>query len=145
MAKLKLQEKRRIENLVFDEINDALHKFNSKRSNEYDELKQRLIKNPPEPVKKLREEIVNLKNQIEAKQTELSKEGFELGYEDRLILREYGEFVNKELLAFSELTKSKRHMLEDMRKEFIVKIYADSDEVKDVFSIVSERIEKVIV
>ncbi len=145
MAKLNLQEKRRIENLVFDEINDAVRNLISKRSDQYSELKKRLAKNPPEPVKKLREEIVNLKKQIEMKETELSKEGFELGYEDALKIREYGDFVNKELLTFSELTNSKRRMLEDMRKEFVVKIYADSDEVKDVFSVVSQRIEKVIV
>ena len=64
MAKLNLQEKRRIENLVFDEINDAVRTLISKRSDQYSELKKRLAKNPPEPVKKLREEIVQLKKRL---------------------------------------------------------------------------------
>jgi len=144
MPKLNLQEKRRIENLVFGEIEESIRKFKNKRSNEYDELKESLIKNPPAPVKQLQEEIVKLENEIEAKKTELEKEGYKLGYENALTIREYGDYVNKELVAFKEETDKRQKTLEDLRKEFVVKIYADSEEVKDIFAVVSERIHKVV-
>jgi hypothetical protein len=69
MAKLNLQEKRRIENLVFGEIEESIRKFKNKRSDAYNELKESLIKNPPTPVKQLQEEIVKLESEIEAKKT----------------------------------------------------------------------------
>jgi hypothetical protein len=95
-------------------------------------------------VKQLQEEIVKLENEIEAKKTELEKEGYKLGYENALTIREYGDYVNKELVAFKEETDKRQKTLEDLRKEFVVKIYADSEEVKDIFAVVSERIHKVV-
>jgi hypothetical protein len=142
---LNLQEKRRIEKLVFDEIDQAVRKLTSNRSDSEDELKERLKKNPPAAVKKLREEVISLEKQLEEKNTTLHKEGFELNYENNLTIRHYGEYVNKDILDFREESEKRRRALEDMRKEFIVKIYADSDEVKDIFGVVSERIQKVIV
>ena len=144
MAKLNLQEKRRIENLVFQEIEDSIRKLISKRSDARDELKEKLIKNPPAPVKKLQEEIVKLESEIETKKEELEKEGYRLGYENALTIREHGDYVNKELVAFQEESDRRRKALENLRKEFVVKTYADSDEVKNIFDIVADRIQKVV-
>jgi hypothetical protein len=42
MAKLNLQEKRRVEDLVFSEIDTAIREYSSSRHTEYDKLRQYL-------------------------------------------------------------------------------------------------------
>jgi len=146
MAKLNLQEKRRVEDLVFSEIDTAIREYSSSRHTEYDKLRSKILKNPPAEVKKLREDILKLESQVEQKEQELLKNGFELTrYGERdLTLREHGEYHNQALSAFNEKTDETKRKIEQLKKRCVVMVYADSDEVKGLFDKVSEEITKLV-
>lgn len=139
MSKINLQEKRRIENLIFSEVDYAISTYDDRRKEEYTRLKEKLIENPPEMVLKAREAALKAEEEID-------KAGYEIErYGDRsLDIRENGQYQHKDLVKFNDETDAKRRLLEQLKKKHIIMIYADDDEVKTLFDKVGEDIQKVL-
>jgi hypothetical protein len=156
MVKLNLQEKRRIEDLIFSEIDEAIRQHRHRRNAEEDVLEEKLIKNPPAVVARLREDISKLQKQIKADQEriksaekqirdddeELRKVGYRFDGED-LRLASYGDRP-EEMQEFDRKTNEIIQQMEKLKKRSVLMVYSDSDEVKGLFDKVSAELQKIV-
>jgi chromosome segregation ATPase len=160
MAKLNLQEKRRVEELICSEFNSAINRYRNRRRNERDELEKKLEKNPPAGVRKLREDILKLDSQmheaqglvrkldkqIDDKKDELRQTGFTVVGEKRdiRVIDSYSVEKPSEVSAFNDETEEKVESLEQRRKQYVLMVYGDDAEVKGLFDKVSVELKKLV-
>lgn len=160
MAKLNLQEKRRIEDLIFSEFDAAEREYRDRRNGVYAKVKEKLLKNPPASVVRQREEILRdekqiastqvlldeLRKQRDGKVSSLEKIGYRLSDDERKldVSSSYYSEKPQELQEFEAQTKAKIQEIERLKKRYVLTVYSDSEEVKGLFDKVSQELSKIV-
>ena len=146
MRKLNLEERRRMEKLLFADIEGKVQEYTSKQSKEKDVLIDKLNKNIPTDIVKVFAEYQEAHNEADKKKEYLSEDGYDTnGYGDkeRVEVSTYGT-QPKELEEFDQKTERTKKKLEALKREFTLKLYAgDSAEMNDLFDELMKRLEAV--
>jgi hypothetical protein len=141
--KLNMEEKRKLEKLLLDDIDYAVARYNARAEERRNELTKRLTSNPPAEVKKLFERYSlarKLQTETEAK---LDKLGYDIGYNGSLSVNTHGTLAPA--LAASDLvTKEGRQLLQDLKRNYAIKLFADHADTQSLFAGLAKELERLL-
>jgi hypothetical protein len=142
--KLNMEEKRKLEKLLLSDIDSAVGRYNAEAEGMRRALMGKLVKNPPAGVKKLFERYVLAKRQAKEAELKLDALGFDLAYDGTLSVNTNGT-LTPQLSAFDELTKKMRQSLQDLKRSYVIKLFADHADTQSLFAALAKDLERLIV
>ncbi|MEJ6011425.1 hypothetical protein [Novosphingobium aquae] len=142
---LSLAEKRKLESLILQDIEEAERAFNRDASNQRAELIKRLEAKPPADVS---EQFTNY--QKSQKTASLAEEKMaELGWkptgygDTKLVIQTYG-IIPKELVEFDEKVTNNQATLASYKRSFAIKLFANGVEASNLFTELAKEISKLV-
>lgn len=147
MRTLNLEEKRRIEKLLFVDIEKRIEDYENERNTEKGELIEKLENNIPQPTQKAFTEYNKAYKESQAKEKFIEKLGYSIrDWDDKkLSVNTYGNEIPAELKDFNRETERTKKALETLKREFTLKLYAgDVDEVQMLFGELAKKLDSTI-
>jgi len=138
--KLNMEEKRKLEKLLLADIDSAVVRYNERAEERRKELIKQLESKPPAEVKKLFEGYsLARKQQTEAEQ-KLDKLGYDIGYHGSLSVNTHGT-LTPALAACDELARDSRQSLQDLKRSYVIKLFADHADTQSLFTGLARELE----
>lgn len=148
---LNMEEKRKLEKIIFQDIDKAKTQYDSKRNEAEAELKIQLLKNP-KAIKLLAEHIANQKEEHRLN-NEIGKLGMDFNHSNdkgwTLQIKNYYSYGEEkrtptEIMTFNQKTSETKDRLEDMKRTYTLKLFASGMEAQEVFTELSKELAKII-
>lgn len=143
--KLTMEEKRRLEKMIFADIEEAEHAYNNKRNSQRDLLGNKLVKNAPASVKKLFAEYVAAEKKMKQADKALEALGYDIssnyGTDTRILKIAYHK-APAELKAFDAQTMAGRERLTSLKRTYAVKLFGGGAEATKLFADLAKEIQK---
>lgn len=141
--KLNMEEKRKLEKLLLADIDSAVARYDEQAQDMRESLIDKLTKNPPAAVKKLFDSYVLAKKQVGQLEDKLDTLGFFVGYHDTLEVNTK-DTMTEQLKAFDELAKEMRESLQTLKRNYVIKLFADHADTQSLFESLARDLERLI-
>jgi hypothetical protein len=143
--RLNMEEKRKLEKVLFADIEKAIGQYAAKRSVEYDDLERQYLDKPPKDAARLYSDYRSAKEQMQSAE-KLLRQLFGIDIDhyptEHLSLREPSKVPALE--AHSEQTRKTRAALEDMKRGYTLKLFAGGEEAQELFASLSRELEAIV-
>ena len=150
---LNMEEKRKLEKIIFQDIDKAKSQYDSKRSEAENDLKAKLLERP-QGLKLLAEYVANQKEEKRLK-NEIGKLGMDFNHSnDKGITLQmasyysYGSDTDRrtptEITTFNAKTSQTKDRLEEMKRTYTLKLFASGMEAQEVFTELSKELAKIV-
>ncbi|NIQ13271.1 MAG: hypothetical protein GTO02_02325 [Candidatus Dadabacteria bacterium] len=147
MRKLNLDEKRRIEKLLLEDIEKKKEEYRKKRDEKRSEFIEKLNKSIPVAINKAFTEYKKYKKSADEKESFINKQGYEVNERNDELEVEANTWVGtkpKELEEYDKKTEKIKENLEAVKKEYTLKLYADTDEAQLLFDELMKKLDAVV-
>jgi hypothetical protein len=142
--KLNMEEKRKLEKLLLLDIDTAVARYNEQAEGMRQNLIDKLTKNTPAEVKKLFESRALARKQVEQQlEAKLDTLGFDIDYHGALQVNRSGTKTGQ-LSAFDELVTDMRAALQTLKRNYVIKLFADHADTQSLFASLARDLEKLI-
>ena len=141
--KLNMEEKRKLEKLLLADIDSAVARYDARAGERRKELVERLTSNPPAEVKKLFERYALARKQQTETEAKLDKLGYDVNYTGSLSVNGHGTLAPA-LAAFDKLAKEGRQSLQDLKRGYVIKLFADHADTQSLFAGLSKDLESLL-
>jgi hypothetical protein len=132
--KLNMEEKRKLENLLFADIDSAVGRYEKQANQKHSELVDTLTKKPPAEVKKLFENYHLAEKQKEQIDSKLNALGYDIAYDGKLRVNIGGRAIPPQLKAFDDRTDEMRESLKSLKRDYVIKLFADHADTQSLFA-----------
>lgn len=139
---LNMEEKRKIEKMMFIDIDVAIANVESKKDAEIEIEENRLKKNPPAAVKKLAAEHKALKTRDEKIDEELTKLGFNVDYDGEISINSNNAVPS--IKSVADKAESQKSQLEALRRKTTLSLYANGETTAKLFISLAAEIKKIL-
>ena len=142
---LNMEEKRKLEKIIFADIDKAIATYNEKQSKIYNKASGELVKSARAKV--LEKAYIKAQDELQKTEKDLEKAGFRMsgGYSDRNFKIELGYDRRshfKVLYNLNEKQEKTLKELEDMRRIYTIKLFAGGVEAQEVFGALAKDLAK---
>lgn len=149
-------EKRKIESVINDDIEQNISTYKSNRASEYHTLKEGFEKNPPKEVSALLKKAQTLKDELNAVEKDVERLGWNMNsYSDKVSVSMKGHYDYsernsryvaevKELVAHDKETDSTIQSLKELGRRYTLKIYAGSADMEKILNAFTSEISKLL-
>lgn len=148
MRTLNLEEKRRIEKLLFTDIEKRIEEYENERQTQKDVLIDKLENNLPQPIQKAFTEYKKAQKECKEKERYIEKLGYSINNwsdEDKVTVNTYNKEAPAELKEFYKETERTKMTLDKLKREFTLKLYAgDVDEVQKLFGELTKKLDVIV-
>jgi hypothetical protein len=141
--KLNMEEKRKLEKLLLSDIDTAVARYNGQAEDMRQNLIDKLTKNPPVEVKKLFDSRTLARKQVEQLEAKLDTLGFDIDYHGSLQVNRSGT-KTAQLSAFDKLVTDMRASLQTLKRNYVIKLFADHADTQSLFASLAKELEKLI-
>ena len=143
--KLTLEEKRKLEKIIFADIEKAECDYLNARSGERAEVKTKCIKNAPSQVKTLFKKYAEASKVRKQSEKALDKMGYSVSdYGNTPELKiSHGDYP-KELELFDTETNKKEDELSTMKRTYTIKLFAGGEEATELFKTLAQDLARLI-
>ena len=141
--KLNMEEKRKLEKLLLSDIDTAVARYNEQAEGMRQNLIDKLTKNPPAEVKKLFDGRTLARKQVEQLEAKLDTLGFDIDYQGSLQVNRNGT-KTAQLSAFDKLVTDMRAALQTLKRNYVIKLFADHADTQSLFASLAKDLEKLI-
>ena len=141
---LNMEEKRKLEKIIFADIDKAIATYNEKQSKIYNKASGELVKSARAKV--LEKAYIKAQDELQKTEKDLEKAGFKMsgGYRDGDVI-ELGYDSRshfKVLYKLNEKQEKTLKELEDMRRIYTIKLFAGGVEAQEVFGALAKDLAK---
>ena len=138
-----MEEKRKLEKLLLDDINSAVARYDARAEERRNELTKRLTSNPPAEVKKLFVRYSLARKQQAEAEAKLDKLGYDISYNGSLSVNTHG--TRTPALTASDLrAKEGRQLLQDLKRNYVIKLFADHADTQSLFAGLAKELERLL-
>lgn len=141
--KLNMEEKRKLEKLLLSDIDTTVARYNAQVEGMRQNLIDKLTKNPPAEVKKLFDGRTLARKQVEQLEAKLDTLGFDIDYHGELQVNRNG-IKTAQLSAFDKLVTDMRTALQTLKRNYVIKLFADHADTQSLFASLAKDLEKLI-
>ena len=141
--KLNMEEKRKLEKLLLSDIDTAVARYNEQAEGTRQNLIDKLTKNPPAEVKKLFDGRTLARKQVEQLEAKLDTLGFDIDYHGELQVNRNGT-MTAQLSAYDKLVTDMRAALLTLKRNYVIKLFADHADTQSLFASLAKDLEKLI-
>jgi hypothetical protein len=141
--KLNMEEKRKLEKLLLADIDSAVVRYDEQAQDMRKKLIDKLTKNPPADVKKVFDSFALAKKQVEQLEAKLDALGFDTDYYGALRVNTDGTRT-EQLKAFDELAKEMRASLQTLKRNYVIKLFADHADTQSLFESLANDLKRLI-
>ena len=146
--KLNMEEKRKLEKLLFADIERAEQAYNGTRSSERDAVAKRMVKNAPAEAVKLFATYKSAKAEMEGAERALDEMGYDIntGYGTakggELGINYAHNKQPAELASFDRQTSERKAKLAELKRSYTLKLFAGGAEAQELFASLAKEIAK---
>lgn len=144
---LNMEEKRKIEKLIFADIEKAKNDYQNTRGKKRDAIIATLKANPSKEAVNLFNEYTKAKETEKRTENALKKLGFHPyhGYQDKLHLEvsTYGD-IPETLKTFDRDEEKKCNKLDALKRNYTLKLYAGGEEAQEIFKELAKELENLL-
>lgn len=141
--KLNMEEKRKVEKLLLSDIDSAVARYNAQAEEMRGNLVDKLTKNPPADVKKAFDGYVDARKQAKLMETRLDGLGYNVAYDGTLRVSTHGT-TTAQLTAFDAAAKDNRETLQTLKRNYVIKLFADHADTQSLFASLAKDLERLI-
>jgi len=141
--KLNMEEKRKLEKLLLADIDSAVGRYDKQAEEMRDAVIDKLEKNPPAEVKKLFESYLPKQKEQQKLKSKLDVFGYDIDYHGALEVNTSGN-VATELGAFDKLAGEMRQSLQSLKRNYVIKLFADHADTQSLFASLAKDLERLI-
>lgn len=142
--KLNMEEKRKLEKLLLSDIDSAVARYDAQAQDMRGSLINKLTKNPPADVKKLFDSYLLARKGLEQLKSELATLGYDvIPHDGTMQVRTHGT-KTEQLKAFDELAKDMRESLQTLKRNYIIRLFADHADTQSLFESLAKDLERLI-
>lgn len=142
---MNMEEKRKLEKVMFADIEKAIGQYTSKRSAEYDELRRQYLDKPPKDALRLYSDFQAAREQMKSAET-LLRQLFGIDIDsypkEHLSLRDASKVPALE--SHGEQTRKVKAALEEMKRGYTLKLFAGGEEAQELFASLARDLEAII-
>ena len=144
---LNMDEKRKLEKIIFTDIDKAIHDYRNKRYEIKTKITDKLVKSPK--VLKLVKGYEVARLAMEKAEREAEKMNIRMNWGNRNTAnaeyRDYnnGEDTPKEVISHNDRTAEVEKKLENMKRDYTLKLFAGGIEAQEVFESLARELEKI--
>jgi hypothetical protein len=141
--KLNMEEKRKLEKLLIEDIDSATARYDTIRSEERKALIECLQRTPSAEAKALfarRNLAVKQREELEEK---LDALGYDVGYHGDLTVNTSGTRT-KQLTEFDDRADEMRRSLATLKRSYVIKLFADHADTQSLFGSLAKELERLI-
>lgn len=146
--KLTMEEKRRLEKMIFADIDTAKNAYQAKRRAVREQAKAKLLKSVPAAVRQMFAAYCAAKKTAAEAEKKLDGLGYDIstGYnseEPKLTLNSY-QNIAPELKEFDRDTNSREGRFEIVKRNYTIKLFAGGAEAQEIFAGLQAELAKLI-
>jgi len=141
--KLNMEEKRKLEKLLIEDIDSATARYNAITTEERKALIERLQRTPSAEAKALyarRNLAVKQREQLDEK---LDALGYDVNYLGNLVVNTSGT-TTKQLAEFDDGADEMRRSLATLKRSYVIKLFADHADTQSLFGSLAKDLERLI-
>lgn len=139
---LNIEEKRKIEKIMFSDIENAISQLEANTSEEKETEKGRLLKNPPAQIKALAAEYKAVQKKEDDIKKAVATLGFDVDYDGEIkVSYSKSPFSIKKIEDKSDARKS---LLEALRRKTTLQLYGGGKITAKLFTDLTEEIKKIL-
>jgi len=146
--KLNMDEKRKLEKLLIDDIDRAISDFSAKRGNGRCTLTDKCLKTPPADVKTQFAKYLRAKQEKEDAESQIVALGFGIrcNYhkDNEPELRMGDSILPKSVRDFDEETRKRTSALTEMKRTYTLKLFAGGEEAQGLFEALGKELKAII-
>lgn len=143
---MNLQEKKKLDKIIIEDIDRGIDKFNSRRNAERSKLEKKLLTTGE--VGKMAIKFRTLYTELKTIENRLEKLGFDVSSYSGTVSVSNSSYGSSEKPAeireFNKETHEKRERIEALKKQFALRLYADNEEAKALFASLEAQIAKLV-
>jgi hypothetical protein len=143
--RLNMEEKRKLEKVMFADIESAIARYDSKRSAEYNGLEEQYLEKPPRDAARLYSDYRAAKEQMQSAE-KLLRQLFGINIDhyptEHLSLREPNKVPTLE--AHRAQTSRTKAALNEMKRGYTLKLFAGGEEAQELFASLTRELEAII-
>ncbi len=118
-------------------------RYNEQAEGMRQNLIDKLTKNPPAEVKKLFDGRTLARKQVEQLEAKLDTLGFDIDYHGELQVNR-NRTKTVQLSAFDKLATDMRAALQTLKRNYVIKLFADHADTQSLFASLAKDLEKLI-
>ncbi len=141
--KLNMEEKRKLEKLLIDDIDSATSRYDTVTKEERQAVIERLERTPHAQAKALYERYKLAVKQREELEKKLDALGYDISYRGELGVNTSGSMA-KELAEFDDRADEMRHSLARLKRSYVIKLFADHADTQSLFGSLAKDLERLI-
>jgi hypothetical protein len=141
--KLNMEEKRKLEKLLLGDIDSAVARYDASTGERRNALTKQLTSKPPAEVKKLFEQHSLARRQQREAEAKLDKLGYDISYNGSLSVNTHGT-LTPALAASDRLAKEGRQLLQDLKRNYVIKLFADHADTQSLFAGLAKELERLL-
>jgi hypothetical protein len=136
--RLNIDEKRKLEKLLFSDIDKAIGEYRAMRSRESTEMRQRAVHRPD--VRKLFYLRHAAKKQMKQYEAKLETMGYHISTYPKEALAVYDGSKIPDIRTFDSQTARTERCLEDLKRTYTLKLFAGGEEAKELFASLAKEL-----
>lgn len=140
---LNMQEKRKLETLLIEDINRADRAISNKTSDARRELVEKLNAKPPADARALFDLHVRALKQADEAESKLTAIGWRVsGYGEKELAVSERDVRPAALQSFDEKVSATRNAIDEMRRSYVRKLFAGGSEGQDLLGALTKELAK---
>ena len=141
--KLNMEEKRKLEKLLIEDIDSATARYDTIRNEERKALIERLQRAPSAEAKALYARRTLAVKQREELEEKLRALGYDVNYHGELAVKTSGT-TTKQLAEFDDRADEMRRSLATLKRSYVIKLFADHADTQSLFGSLAKDLERLI-
>jgi len=146
---LNMEEKRKLEKLLLEDVESAITKYAARRSEERGEMEKAALKNPPTELKRLMAIYQRARKEMEEAEAKMKPHGYRMDdvYRDGNYVYELRldrTIEPKALRDYDEKTNMAKGALTNLKRTYTLKLFAGGEEAKELFSALARELASIV-
>jgi hypothetical protein len=147
--KLNMDEKRKLEKLLIDDIDTACSDFCATHSVMRQKIENKLENNPPEQAIKILKEYQNINIKSKILEGSLSRLGFEIcndyrtDHKDKLKIKNNNDNAPKALRDFDDVVRLRKEKLSALKRSYTIKLFGGGAQAQELFASLGGELAKI--